>query len=546
VRPHPGTGQRGHEARRPVEDAHRHCRVGAKVPLDLVGGASDHDVVDPRHNVGEDPLVEVVGHPLVEADLVDHHHSRAATQSRAAISSRLTSSSCRHGGGGSGLLVGYTNPMASLDTSEAEAEAGRPRVGDEPPRPANIEARRAHLARMRRRATGMLVAVTGVFVGLQVWGSDDTWVGYLEAAVEASMVGGLADWFAVTALFRHPLGIPIPHTAVIPERKDQFGETLGDFVQTSFLTPDIIAERVRTARVVPRLAMWLADPDNAARLSRHLADAAVTAADLLRDDEVHRALEEVARRRIETTPLAPIAGKALAVMTEDGRHHDLLDVMLRAVDRFLTDNRASLRARFSEESPWWLPEAAEDRIFQRLLDGARSVLGEVARNPQHELRRDFDARVRRLVDELQSSPAMRARGEELKNELLAQPELRAWVTGVWSDVKAGLRAQAGDPRSELRRRLADTLMAFGQRLLDDPALAKRVEHAIETGVRYVADQFSDELGTMVSGTVARWDGRETADRLELLLGPDLQFIRINGTVVGGLAGVLIHAVSQGL
>jgi uncharacterized membrane-anchored protein YjiN (DUF445 family) len=419
-------------------------------------------------------------------------------------------------------------------------------VQTRPPEPANTVARRAQLARMRWRATGLLVAVTAVFLALQLWAGDAGWVGYAEAMVEAAMVGGLADWFAVVALFRHPLGIPIPHTAVIPERKDQFGETLGDFVQTSFLTPDIIVERVRTARVVPRLAAWLAEPANAQRLARHLAEATVTAADLLRDDEVHKALEEVARRRIETTPLAPLAGKALEVMTEDGRHHELLDVMLRALDRFLTDNRDSLRERFGDESPWWLPEAAEDRIFERLLDGARHVLSEVAGNPRHELRRDFDVRVRRLVMDLQRSPAMRARGEELKQELLAQPELRAWVAGVWSDVKAGLRAQAADPDSELRRRLAETLVALGQRLRDDPALAERVEHAVETGVRYVADQFSDEIAAMVSGTVSRWDGRETADRLELLLGPDLQFIRINGTVVGGLAGLLIHAVGQAL
>jgi uncharacterized membrane-anchored protein YjiN (DUF445 family) len=417
-------------------------------------------------------------------------------------------------------------------------------VETRPPEPANTAARRAQLARGRRRATGLLVAVTGLFVALQLGGGDATWVGYAEAMVEAAMVGGLADWFAVVALFRHPLGLPIPHTAVIPTRKDQFGETLGDFVQTSFLTPDIIAERVRAARVVPRLAAWLAEPDNAERLARHLAEATVTAADLLRDDEVHRALEEVARRRIETTPLAPLAGKALAVMTEDRRHHELLDVMLRALDRFLTDNQDSLRQRFGDESPWWLPEAAEDRIFERLLDGARHVLGDVARNPNHELRQDFDVKVRRLVMDLQRSPAMRARGEDLKHELLAQPELRAWVAGVWTDVKAGLRAQAADPGSELRRRLAETLVALGRRLVDDPALAARVEEGAETGVRYVAEQFSDEIAAMVSGTVARWDGRETADRLELLLGPDLQFIRINGTVVGGLAGLVIHAASH--
>jgi len=440
--------------------------------------------------------------------------------------------------------MGYTQGMATATTSSATATKTAPGPSGRPPEPANTALRRARLARMRRRATGLLVLAAAAFVALKLWAPEGTAADYALAGVEAAMVGGLADWFAVTALFRHPAGVPIPHTAVIPARKDQFGETLGDFVQTSFLTPEIIAERVRTARVVPRLAAWLAEQDNAERLARHLAEAAVTAADLMRDDEVHRALEDVARRRIETTPLAPLAGRALAVMTEDGRHHELLDVALRGLDRFLTDNRENLRRRFGDESPWWLPEAADDRIFDRLLEGARNVLGEIVRDPDHELRRDFDARVRRLVDELQTDPDLRARGEDLKHELLDQPELRAWVAGVWTDLKAGLRSQADDPDSELRRRLAATLVALGERLRDDPALAGRIEDAIETGVRYVADQFSDEIAAMVSGTIARWDGRETADRLELLLGPDLQFIRINGTVVGGLAGLLIHAVGQ--
>ncbi|MDD9370976.1 MAG: DUF445 family protein, partial [Acidimicrobiales bacterium] len=183
--------------------------------------------------------------------------------------------------------------MTSLDTHEAPRRV----TSQPPPQSANDQARRALLRQGRRRATGLLVAVAAVFVGFQVWDSDATWAGYAEAMVEAGMVGGLADWFAVTALFRRPLGLPIPHTAVIVERKDQFGETLGDFVQTSFLTPDIITERVRAARVVPRLAAWLAAPDNAARVARHAADATVTAADLMRDDEVHRAIEDVARRR---------------------------------------------------------------------------------------------------------------------------------------------------------------------------------------------------------------------------------------------------------
>ncbi|HEX5367426.1 MAG TPA: DUF445 domain-containing protein [Acidimicrobiales bacterium] len=441
-------------------------------------------------------------------------------------------------------MAATTSPGHEATTPTDLPSAAGPPSPPTPPQTAHERRRRRLLSQGRRRATGLLAVVAGGWVALQLLGSEATWAGYAVAFAEAGMVGGLADWFAVVALFRRPLHLPIPHTAVIVERKDQFGETLGDFVQTSFLTPDIIAERVRAAHVVPRAADWLADPDNAARLARHAADAAVSAADLLREEEVHRALEQVVRRRVETAALAPLAGRALRAMTEDGRHHDVLDLALRAVDRFLEENHDSLRARFSAESPWWLPDAAEDRIFQRLLDGARRALGEVAADPEHELRADFDARVRRLVEDLQTSEAMRQRGEELKRDLLAQPELRAWIAGVWTDVKVTLRAQAADPGSELRQRLAGAVVALGERLRRDPALAGRAEDGAEAAVRYVAEHFSDEIGTMISGTIARWDGRETADRLELLLGPDLQFIRINGTLVGGLAGLAIHATGQ--
>jgi uncharacterized membrane-anchored protein YjiN (DUF445 family) len=392
----------------------------------------------------------------------------------------------------------------------------------------------------------MLVAVTLGFVVVELVAGDGRAVGYLRAALEASMVGALADWFAVVALFRHPLGIPIPHTAVVPARKDSFGETLGEFVQSSFLTPDNVAERVRAARVAERLAAWLAAPGNAERLARHLADAAVTAADLLRDDDVHRAVEDAVRQRVESTPLAPLAGRALGLLTDGGRHHEVLDVALKGVDRFLDENQARLRARFSAEAPWWLPETLEGRLFERLLDGARTLIHEVASNPHHELRVEFDARIRQLVVDLQTSEHLRARGEELKHDLLAQAELRAWVATVWRDVKDHLRDQAADPDSDLRRRLAEAVRSLGQRLGDDPALADRLERGIEVAARYVSEHFDEDVAAMVTTTIGRWDGHETADRLELLLGPDLQFIRINGTVVGGLAGLAIHALSQGL
>jgi uncharacterized membrane-anchored protein YjiN (DUF445 family) len=406
------------------------------------------------------------------------------------------------------------------------------------------QARLRRLIVNKRQATGLLIVAFVLFLATFALPDDQAWVGYVRAMLEASMIGGLADWFAVTALFRHPLGIPIPHTAIVPARKNQFGEVLGEFVQRSFLTPDIILERVRAARVADRMADWMAEPANAERLAGHAADAAVAVADILREDEVHQVLEDTIRARVDALEVAPLASRLLDLMTAGGRHHEVLDIALLAADRFVDENRATLRARFQREAPWWLPEAVEERIFERLLDGIRRALNDVATDPDHELRVDFDRRVRRFSEDLLTSPELRERGEQLKQELLTQPQLRRWSAALWTDIKAQLRSQAADPDSELRRRLAAAIQSMGTRMQTDDALRERVQEGIESGVRYVAEHFHDEIAGMVSTTISRWDAQETSRRLELLLGPDLQFIRINGTVVGGLAGLAIHAASQ--
>jgi uncharacterized membrane-anchored protein YjiN (DUF445 family) len=398
------------------------------------------------------------------------------------------------------------------------------------------------LAVMKRRATGALVVVTAVFLGTLPF--DGTTAEYVRAAAEASMVGGLADWFAVTALFRHPLGLPIPHTAVIPERKDQFGQTLGEFVQRNFLSSETLGERVRTARVAERAAAWLADQDNAETVAARLADAAAWGLDLVEDDDVHVALESVVRRQAEAVHLAPLAGRALRAITATDRHHEALAAVVSAIDRFLEENREALRTRYHRESPWWIPEAIDDRIFDRLVDGARRMLGEVATDPDHELRKELDRRLRDLADQLEHSPELRERGEQLKAELLGSPELRKWTRSVWEDAKAALRQQAQDPESEVRRRLATTIAGVGRRLQEDAELRTAVEEVAERGARYVAEHFHDEITGLVTSTVQRWDAEETSGRLELLLGRDLQYIRINGTVVGGVAGLAIHAVAD--
>jgi len=390
------------------------------------------------------------------------------------------------------------------------------------------------------------VGSTALFVGVTVAGVHGTFLGYVQAAAEASMVGGVADWFAVTALFRRPLGLPIPHTALIVERKDQFAATLGQFVQENFLNADILAERIRSARLVPRLAAWLADEDNAARFAGHAADLGVSVAEALRDEDVQRVLTAELTRAVDAVEVAPLAGRALRVVIAGGHHAELFNVIVSAADRYLADHHAELRERFEDESPRWMPHAGYRLVFDRLYNRLRQRLAAMAADPGDETRRQFEEWISELPGRLETSPELRERGERLKRDILGSAELRDWSSSLWRKAKDALRAQAADPDSELRRQLAAALVAAGQRLGSDRRLQEGLERMVESGARALADQFHDELADLVTGTIERWDAAETSSQLELLLGPDLQYIRINGTVVGAGVGLALHAIAMAL
>jgi uncharacterized membrane-anchored protein YjiN (DUF445 family) len=410
----------------------------------------------------------------------------------------------------------------------------------------SLEVRTRRLAAARRRATALLAAVTGLFIVVTAIGVHGTLLGYVQAGAEAAMVGGIADWFAVTALFRHPLGLPIPHTAVIVERKDQFAATLGQFVQENFLNADVLAERIRTAGLAPRLAAWLADEDNAARFAGHAADVVVTLAGTLRDEDVQSALTTEVIKAAATIEVAPLAGRAVGIMIAGGHHAVLFNSMVTAADRYLADHYDDLRERFESEAPRWLPDVVYGRAYDRLHARLRERLAAMAADPDDEARQQFDAWIAGLPERLQTSPELRERGESFKRDLLASAGLRDWTSWLWKNAKETLRIQAADPDSELRRRLAAALSAAGRRLGDDPRLQESLERVLESGARRLADQFHDELAGLVTGTIERWDAAETSTQLELLLGRDLQFIRINGTVVGAGVGLALHAIALAL
>ncbi len=411
-----------------------------------------------------------------------------------------------------------------------------------PMEPTDAE-RGRNLRRMKAIALALLAAAAVVYVITTVVGAGG-WVGYVQAFAEAAMVGALADWFAVTALFRHPLGIPIPHTAIIPKRKEQIGRSLGEFVETNFLTEEVLGERLEQAQIGHRAGGWLADPSNAARASQALGDALAGALEVLDDKEVQHGLEGVVRRRISATPAAPLVGKAVDLTVEGGHHQRLLDAVLVGLGNFMDDNRNTFRRRLYEESPWWVPESVDDRVLEKIYEVAERFLTDVRANPRHEMRASVDLRVTALGERLRHDPAMLAKGEELKEELLDHPEFRAWIEALWLGAKQGILDATDDPASELRVRAATNLRQLGERITAEPELQRKVDDWVQRAVGYVVERSRSEVSDLIANTVDRWDGDATAEKMELQVGRDLQFIRINGTLVGGLAGIAIHALAK--
>ena len=398
---------------------------------------------------------------------------------------------------------------------------------------------------MKLIALGFLVGAAIVFLVASANEDGRTWVGYVRAGAEAAMVGALADWFAVTALFRHPLGIPIPHTAIIPRRKDQIGRSLGEFVQGNFLTTDLLLERLRGVHVGERLGGWLRQPEHAERATDAVSDAVRGATLVIDDRDVQDALGSSVERQLRAMQVAPLLGKAVDVAVEGGYHRNLLDSVLTGLASFLDENRDTFRARLQEESPWWVPESIDDRVFGKLFTGVHRFLADLGAQPDHEVRRAIDRRIVALAARLREDPVLIAKAEEIKAELLAHRDVQDWLASLWLEIKQSLLDAAADPDSDLRRRLSGALARAGERLAGDPELQAKVDDWVERAAVYVVEKYRGEAAELIATTVERWDADDTARRIELQVGRDLQFIRINGTVVGGLAGLLIHAVGEG-
>ena len=406
------------------------------------------------------------------------------------------------------------------------------------------ELKRQQLHTMKFRATALLVLALVVFIVASFLEPQYAWLGYVRATAEASMVGAIADWFAVTALFRYPLGIPIPHTAIIPRRKERIGRSLGNFVQNNFLSPPVLRARLQHASVARKLAEWLGDPQHGEIVGRHAAALAGGVVQVLKDEEVQELIEQSLVSRVRHTQVTPVMGNVLSLVTANDRHQELLDAAIRLFERLFDENREALRERIGRETPCWVPTTIDELIYRKIVNSVERTLHEVSTDAEHPLRGRFNEAVREFVERLKSSPEMIARGEELKEEVLRHPVVREYSASIWTDIKDSILRHSADPQSEFQRRVGSAVTRFGQSLSHDEELLEKINGWVEQATLYVVEQYRHEVADLIEATVAAWDPDDTTRKIELQIGRDLQFIRINGTLVGGLVGLLIYTIAQ--
>ncbi|MFD1661947.1 DUF445 domain-containing protein [Streptomyces caeni] len=411
--------------------------------------------------------------------------------------------------------------------------------------PADEEKRRG-VRRMKSTATGLLLLVALVYA-LAKWAQDSgagPWAGYVAAAAEAGMVGALADWFAVTALFRHPLGLPIPHTAIIPTKKDQLGVSLGEFVGENFLSEGVVRQRLRAVGTGSRLGAWLAEPAHADRVTAELATALRGALTVLRDSDVQAVVGEAVTRRADAQEIAPGLGKMLEKVVADGGHKRVVDlVCVRAHDWLVLHDQQVMDA-VQGGAPGWTPRFVDRKIGERVYKELLRFVTEMRDAPSHPARGALDRFLTDFASDLQSDTDTRARVERLKTEVLARGEVQDLIASAWTAVRSMIVSAAEDERSELRLRVRASLLSLGVRMATEPKTQAKVDGWVEGVAVHVVTTYRKEITSLITDTVAGWDAEHTTRKIEAHIGRDLQFIRINGTVVGSLAGLLIYTVSR--
>jgi len=406
--------------------------------------------------------------------------------------------------------------------------------------------RRRQLRRMKLLALGFLVGATALFLMCR-WAQANAapgWVGYVGAAAEAGMVGALADWFAVTALFRHPLGIAIPHTAIIKRKKDQLGEGLGTFVRENFMSPQVVETKLRDAQVASRLGKWLCDHSHATRVASEASNVLRVGVEMLRDEDVQHVFDRMIVKRLAEPKWGPPVGRVFGTLLAENRQEALIQLLADRAFQWSLNAGEVIQRVVERDSPSWSPRWVDhlvgDRIHRELMD----FTDKVRRNPGHELRRSATRFLFEFADDLQHDEATIARAEAVKEQIMARDEVARAAETAWTALKRNVLESVDDPSSALRTRIADSIVHIGESLRDDADLRDKVDDWIIRGAKHLVSEYGVEITAIITETVERWDAEEASRRIELHVGRDLQFIRINGTVVGALAGLIIYTVAQ--
>ncbi|HQR53864.1 MAG TPA: DUF445 domain-containing protein, partial [Burkholderiales bacterium] len=406
----------------------------------------------------------------------------------------------------------------------------------ESPRTAAATERLRPRRRLHGIATGLLVAMLLVYGVATLYAPSYPWLGVVRAFAEAAAVGALADWFAVVAMFRHPLGLPIPHTAIIPRNKDRIGASLGRFVEQNFLEPELLHNKLADVDLARHAAQWLKQEGRSSAVATRVTDLLPQLLDAVEDEDVSRFISEQLLARVDEIEAAPLAGRLLGMLTQHDRHQEIMDALLKSASRLLGEYDGMIRQKITENTAWLLRKFRLDAVVAKtLLTAAEQQLREVSEDPAHPWRLRFDAAVREFIAKLTTSPEYLAQGERLKAELLEHPAVRNYVAGLWGEIKGAVRRDAAQPGSKLKERVAAVIVGFADALLVDEALRLKVDGWVKTTVVRAVTTRRREVGLLIAETMRRWDARTFTDKIEQEVGNDLQYIRLNGTIIGGLA-----------
>ncbi|MFC3607560.1 DUF445 domain-containing protein [Stutzerimonas tarimensis] len=407
------------------------------------------------------------------------------------------------------------------------------------------------LGRMKAIALGLLLLAAALYVvGTALVEIHHPGWSWLVAFAEAAMIGAIADWFAVTALFRHPLGLPIPHTAIIPRNKKRIGDNLAEFICTHFLTTAQVLEKIREFDAAGRLAVWLARPEHAERVGRQAVAVSAHLVGALRDERAAAFIERSAKKRLAQIDLAPLTGQVLGLLTADKRHQQVLDELLRLFDRTLRSEQMQQRiaAILAEELGKLLRirklgEMAGDWSTERLVQRLSEVLGEVSHDPEHPLRRRFDDYLARFIEQLKADPEFQRKGQELRDQLLKDPALTGYLGGLWDDLVDWLQADLARPDSSIGRRIAEVAGTLGAALKRDEAMRNWLNDQLLAAAPPLIERYRADIGRYIAARVEGWNTGELVEQIEANIGKDLQYIRVNGTLVGGMVGLVIHGLT---